>query len=255
MQGLRPLILISNDDGIAARGIHALAEVASEFADVVVVAPDGSYSAKSHSITILDNLEVRSDGFPENYYAVKGTPVDCVKLACHALVGRRPALVLSGINHGPNTSVSVHYSGTVGAAREGALLGITSCALSLDDSNHDADFSQAQIVARKVISFLLSEVESGSSTKLYNVNIPAGKVDGFRVAPMGLGHWVEKPTHFTTPFAQSLYWLEGTFVLSDDSQSSNNDETLLRQQVATITPLLIDVTDYAQLKRLEQIEW
>ena len=245
---MKPLILISNDDGVSAKGIHALAEVASRFADVVVAAPDGSYSGKSHAITVLDELRVRRvDDFSGALaaYAIKGTPVDCVKLAFHGLVPRRPDLIISGINHGSNASVSVHYSGTIGAAREGALLGITSCGFSLDSYDDDADFSQAQVVADRVISALLSG--ELASARFYNVNVPLGVVRGARLCRMALAHWVERPIRFSPPFGpDDIYWLDGSFV-NDNPDDSDTDVALLANGFATITPLLLDATDYEAL--------
>lgn len=240
----RPLILVTNDDGVSAAGIRALAEVAGRHADVVVVAPDGSYSGKSHSFTVMDELRVRQcPGFGRaKCYAVVGTPVDCVKLGFYGLVPRKPDLLLSGINHGSNTSISVHYSGTVGAAREGALVGVPAIGLSLADSSESADFAEAVRVADTIIGKFFEGTLP--QAQYYNVNIPRGSVQGIRMARMAMGKWVEKPIHFTTPFGQELYWLDGHFK-DDAPDAPDTDESLMRKGYATMTPLMLDVTDYA----------
>lgn len=244
---VRPLIMVTNDDGIRASGIKALAFVAERYADVVVVAPDGSYSGKSHSFTVMDELRTRKAmGFGHiEAYAVKGTPVDCVKLGVYGLVPRTPDLVLSGINHGSNTSISVHYSGTMGAAREAALIGIPSIAFSLANYSEDADFEEAQ----KVVDAVLSKFFDGQlpQAETYNVNIPYGKVNGVRLARMAMGRWIERPIKQTSPFGQDIYWLDGHFE-DDEPEAADTDEAMVARGYAAMTPLLLDVTDYGTLE-------
>ena len=251
----RPLILITNDDGVSSRGIAALAEVAAERADVIVVAPDGAYSGKSHSITVMDELRTRRAecGGVSECYAVKGTPVDCVKLGYYGLAKRRPTLLLSGINHGSNTSVSVHYSGTAGAAREGALLGVTSCAISLADYSPEADMEAAKRVAGAIIDKLLDPSVRLKAGLMLNVNIPAGEVKGIRCAAMAMGRWVETPYHHTTVFGEELYWLDGKFeeIASGDTMT---DEKLIQRGYAALTPILVDVTDRGAMEECKIFE-
>ncbi len=239
----RPLILISNDDGVSSRGIKALADVALKYADVVVVAPDGPYSGKSHSFTVMDELRVRKATIfgRAEAYAVKGTPVDCIKLGVFGLVPRRPSLVLSGINHGSNTSISVHYSGTLGAAKEAALIGIPAIALSLADNNDNADLTEACRVADGLIAAFFQK--QLPDALLFNVNIPRGRVSGVRLARMAMGHWIERPQHFSTPYKQDLYWLVGHFE-DAEPHATDTDEALISQGFAALTPIKIDVTDY-----------
>jgi 5'-nucleotidase len=144
--GQRPLILITNDDGVLAGGLEALTEVAAEFGDVVVVAPDDSQSGMSHAITIKQpiRLDNRKTINGLNIFSCSGTPVDCIKLALNQLLDRKPDLVLSGINHGSNASVSVLYSGTMAAAIEGGVNGIRSIGFSLLDYSKDSDFTLAK---------------------------------------------------------------------------------------------------------------
>ena len=154
----RPLILVTNDDGISASGIRNLIRIMNDFGDVVVVAPDGPQSAMGHAITIDSILrcdKIVIDKGPQKEYACSGTPVDCVKLAVNQLLERKPDLCVSGINHGSNSSINVIYSGTMSAAVEGALEGIPSIGFSLLDYAHDADFSESEIYIRKVTQSVL----------------------------------------------------------------------------------------------------
>lgn len=249
------MILVTNDDGIGAAGLRALVEIATWHDDeVVVVAPAGPQSGSSHSFSVATGLACEERPgmfFPRHWpsvrsYAVRGTPVDCVKLGVFGLCGKRPDLVLSGINHGSNTSISVHYSGTVAAAREGALIGIRSLALSLDDTREEANYSEAQDVA----DFLISEAQSGAMPGLlYNVNIPRGHVDEIeRHALLAPGRWIEEPLKQTTPYGQDLYWLMGHFE-SDAPDDERTDEWLIHHHRVAVTPLLLDVMDPAQQYR------
>lgn len=237
------MIFLTNDDGVTSPGLRALAEVAVAYDEVVVVAPDGPYSGKSHSFTVCDELRVRRcGGFAAGVrsWAVRGTPVDCVKLGIFGFCGERPRLLLSGINLGSNTSISVHYSGTVGAAREGALIGVQSLAVSLADDSPGADFGEAQ---RVVDGLIRRALEGELTSKLLNVNVPAGRVEDIRPARLAPGRWIERPEHLRSPYGQDLYWLTGHFE-NDAPDDATTDEWLIHHHVAAITPLLIDVADY-----------
>lgn len=238
--------MISNDDGVEAPGIKALAEVALRFGDVIVVAPDGPNSGKSHSFTVMDELRVRKvSGFGKAAcYAIKGTPVDCIKLGFYGLADRRPSLVLSGINHGSNTSISVHYSGTLGAAREAAMLRVPAMGFSFANSHEDADLTEPCRVA----DALLSSFFNGELPKAdyLSVNIPRGKVEGIKFCRLAMGRWIEKPTHYQNIFGLDLYWLDGKFE-NDDLGSLDTDEGLISNGWAAVTPLRLDVTDYETL--------
>lgn len=237
----RPLIMISNDDGIHSRGIRLLAEVASRHGDVLVVAPNREYSGQSHSITVGDALTVVEHDLHipgVKGYAVSGSPVDCIKLGFHALTaGRRPSLVLSGINHGSNLSSSVHYSGTLGAAREGALLGVPSFGFSVNDYAPDADMSHAASVADRVISWALSS--QLPSDIFFGVNVPKGPVKGLRPARIANGHWREDYHSAVDPWGSTYYWLIGTFI--DDDDDPQRDTLLVEQGYATISAIRVDV--------------
>lgn len=242
----RPLILLTNDDGIAAPGIAALTQAVAPLADIIVAAPDGAYSGQSHSISVMKPLAVRqiADYYGAMAYAVAGSPVDCVKLAMHALVPRRPTLLLSGINHGSNASASVHYSGTLGAAREAAMLGVAGIGVSLCSYDHDADFNLSAQIAAKVVDFALRNPLPANN--FYNINVPVGNVRGLRQCRVGQGHWIEKPTHHAAPYGTEYYWLEGTYV-SDEPDARDTDDYWIAQGYATISPCQLDATDYKLL--------
>ncbi len=243
--------MVTNDDGIEARGIRELVRAASVHGDVIVVAPNKGYSGQSHSITVMAPLTAdrRSDveGAAEAY-AVGGSPVDCIKLGVYALASRRPDLVLSGINHGSNASASVHYSGTLGAAREAAMLGIKSIGFSLCDYEANADFTQTKALAERLIGRILQA--EGDAGIYYNVNVPKGaEVKGLKVCRVALGKWYEKPTKFTDPFGRDYYWLDGTYANIDSN--GDTDDACLAQGYATISACKLDVTDYDRLRSLE----
>lgn len=242
----RPIILITNDDGIAAPGISALTQAVAPLADIIVAAPDGAYSGQSHSISVMKPLAVRqiADYYGTKAYAVVGSPVDCIKLAMHAFVPRHPTLVLSGINHGSNASASVHYSGTLGAAREAAMLGVVGIGFSLCSYDHDANFSRAAQIAAAVVKFALSNPLPANN--FYNVNIPTGNVLGLRQCRVAQGHWIETPTHHAAPYGTEYYWLEGTYV-NDEPDAGDTDDYWLAKGYATISPCQLDATDYKTL--------
>lgn len=251
--GRRPLIMVSNDDGVDAPGIKALAQVALRYADVIVVAPDGPNSGKSHSFTVMDELRVRKvTGFsPASCFAVKGTPVDCIKVGFFGLADRRPSLILSGINHGSNTSISVHYSGTLGAAREAAMLRIPAIGFSFANSDEAADLAEPCRVADALIgAFFNGELPKAD---YLSVNIPRGKVSGIRFGRLAMGRWIEKPTHYQNIFGLDLYWLNGSFE-NDDLNCGDTDEGIISSGWASVTPLRLDVTDYDALAEAENFK-
>lgn len=252
----KPLILISNDDGIQVRGIQALAKVAAKYGDVVVVAPDKGYSGQSHSITVGNSLKVTDynigiDGVKA--YMVSGSPVDCIKLGYHALVSRKPAIVLSGINHGSNTSSSVHYSGTMGAVREGALLGIKGMGFSLANNDETADLTTSMQIADKLIAWLLAEKISADT--YFSVNIPSvEKVQGIKIVRMSDGHWREDYHMAEDPWNGKHYWLVGTFI-NDEPNATDTDEYWLMKNYVTLCPLKLNVTATDVYERIKNIEF
>ena len=246
MSNSKPLILVCNDDGIFSPGIKALAEVASEFGEVVVVAPDRQQSAVGHAITMSVPLRANEMTVAKKYkgFAVNGTPADCVKLAHGNLLDRKPDLVLSGINHGSNAGINILYSGTVSAATEGTILGYPSIAVSCTAYPEQADLKGAQEAARRVLKFVLDKGLPKGVT--LNVNAPEGEFKGIQWSRMADSRYVEEYEDRVDPFNRAYYWLTGQFELLDEGNDS--DIHILNEGNATVTPIQYDLTDYNLLK-------
>lgn len=248
----KPLILVCNDDGIFSPGIRALADVADEFGDVEIVAPDRQQSAVGHAITVSTPLRSRSfviDGrFPGQ--AVSGTPADSIKLAHNQLLDRRPSLVVSGINHGSNAGINILYSGTVSAATEGTILGYPSIAISCTEFEEDADLSGSKDAARKVIGYVLNHGLPRGVT--LNLNVPAGPLKGIRWTRQANSRYVEEFVGRTDPQNRSYYWLTGKFELLD--KGDGNDINALEEGFASVTPIQYDLTSYPLLRELEKVD-
>ena len=249
----RPQILICNDDGITAPGIRALIGVAREFGDVTVVAPDSPQSGMGHAITIGEPLRIKNEKIFEDLegWACTGTPVDCVKLATGLLLKKKPDLLLSGINHGSNHSISVVYSGTMSAAMEGAIEGIPSIGFSLCNYSHDADFSASEVIVRTLISSVLSQnMPTGT---LLNVNIPdlpLSKIKGIRVSRQSIGRWVEDFEERLDPYGQKYYWLTGKFSHEDEGQDT--DTWALDNGYVSVVPVAFDLTAHHSIPFINQ---
>lgn len=256
MEKERPYILITNDDSIYSKGIKALVETASEFGEVIVVAPDKPHSGKSNAITLDHPLRVnKSNIFGDSVvaYTCSGTPVDCVKIALNKIVSAKPDLCLSGINHGSNAALNVLYSGTMGAATEAALDGVNSIGFSSLDFDHKADMSVCQIFARKIIKECL---EKGfPECKLLNVNIPflpENEIKGFRICRQANATWKEDFEERTDPFNRKYYWLTGEFVNYD--VEGDNDAHFLEEGYVTIVPIQTDMTSFKDLGKMQE-DW
>ncbi|MGA1582375.1 MAG: 5'/3'-nucleotidase SurE [Saprospiraceae bacterium] len=252
----RPLILVTNDDGMFAPGIKALVEVAKEFGDVLVVAPDSPQSAMGHAITIHDPLRLHQVNAFEGVEAweCSGTPVDCVKLARHVVLRDRvPDLCVSGINHGSNASINIIYSGTLSAAMEASLEGVNSIGFSLLDYSFDADFSAAKVYAAKVIDFTLNN--GLGTTRLLNVNfpnIPEKDIQGIRVCRQANARWVEEFQEASDPRGQKYYWLTGKF--ENDDPGEDTDVWALTNGFVSVVPSRHDMTHYEALLPLKDLE-
>ncbi|MBS2210818.1 5'/3'-nucleotidase SurE [Carboxylicivirga mesophila] len=248
----RPLILVTNDDGIKAKGLESLVKMLKLFTDVVIVAPNESYSGMSHAITVKTPLYAKLVKEKEGLqlYKVNGTPVDCVKLAINVLLPRKPDLLVSGINHGTNSSISLHYSGTVGAAREGALNKIPAVGFSLLNYRHEADFTEAVKVAEHVVKSILGDkLPSGT---FLNVNIPdVSPVKGAKVARQSKGRWVEEFVERQDPRGRNYYWLTGHFE-NLEPEAKDTDEYLLAKGYASIVPCHLDATNFNLLSYLKE---
>jgi len=255
MQNERPLILVSNDDGITAWGIRTLVEAVAAIGEVVVVAPNKPQSGMGHAITIGHPLRLnKSKVFGEDVlaYECSGTPADCIKLARHyVLHDRTPDLIVSGINHGSNSSISVLYSGTMSAAMEGAIEGLPSIGFSLCDFSHKADFSHTiEYVQTIVREALIQGMPEGIAL---NVNIPAKSeepIKGIRICRQTKGHWAEEFEERTDPYNKTYFWLTGKFVNQDKGQDT--DEWALSQNYISIVPCQADLTAHHLLGTLNQ---
>ena len=252
----KPLILVTNDDGITAGGIRALVGVAREFGEVVVVAPDSPQSAKGHAITIYDPLRLKPVEIYEGIdaYACTGTPADCVKLAKHhVLKGRKVDLCVSGINHGSNASVNIVYSGTMSAAMEASLEGIDSIGFSLLDYSSEADFSQGAPFIREIIAKQLAG-SKGTGT-LLNVNIPklsTDKIKGVKVCRQAKGTWTENYKKGTDPSGKEYFWLSGEFINEDEGKDT--DLWALDNSYISVVPSTFDLTKYDELDWFKYLE-
>jgi 5'-nucleotidase len=253
----KPLILISNDDGITSKGIHTLVQIMKEIGEVVVVAPDSPQSGMGHAITVGDMLRLnRSFIFDDIVaYECSGTPADCVKLAKHhVLTERQPDLVVSGINHGSNSSVSVLYSGTMSAAIEAAIEGLPAIGFSLCDYAHDADFSHIHDWVRKIT---LEALKNGvpRNTAL-NVNFPAitqGPIEGIKICRQAKARWQENFDERKDPYGRKYYWLVGDFINED--AGTDTDVWALERNYISVVPCRFDMTAYESLQELNQWNW
>lgn len=243
--------LLTNDDGIYARGLSALFQELSKDADCLIVAPEVEQSAVGHAITLSRPLMVRRARKEGNFlgYAVAGTPADCVKIGVRELSEKPVDLIVSGINLGANVGINVIYSGTVSAATEGAILGIPSMAISLD-AHRDADFSFAARFARRMAAFMLSDYPMKRIA--LNVNIPAipeEEIKGIVVAKQGRARLIENFEKRVDPRDNTYYWLAGETQLSEQEEV-DSDACALRRGMITITPIHCDLTRYDALTDL-----
>lgn len=252
----RPLVLIANDDGIDAAGIAALAAALDGIGTLAVVAPFAEQSAVGHAITVRDPMRVHPWPFevPSGDVwarAVTGTPADCIKIAVQKLLPRRPDLVVSGINHGPNTAVNVLYSGTVSAASEATILGIPAIAVS-HGAWRPTDFEAAGRVARYLAERVLHDgIPPGI---LLNVNVPDRPTDelaGLRVTRQARSRWEEEFEERRDPFDRPYYWLGGRFV--DLDEGGDTDLAAIADGYVSVSPLHVDLTAHEHLGTIEAL--
>ena len=250
----QPLILVCNDDGIHAPGIRALVEAVEHLGDVVVVAPDRPQSGMGHAVTIGEPLRInQKTGLFGRYdaYETTGTPVDCVKLAVDRILHRKPDLLVSGINHGSNSSINVIYSGTMSAAVEGAIEGIPSVGFSLCNYAIDADFTLARQVATQVTQLIMANGLMPNT--LLNVNIPnisGSAYTGLKICRQSAGKWKENFEERTDPYRKKYYWMVGEFQLLE--HSTDTDEWALANQFASVVPVQFDLTAHHAIPYLNQ---
>lgn len=251
MSKKKPIILVTNDDGITSKGIAALVNVAKRFGKVIVVAPDSPQSGMGHAITIGKPLRLKRSTIFKNIeaYECSGTPVDCVKLAVDKVIGGQPTICLSGINHGSNSSINIIYSGTMSAAMEAAIEGIPAVGFSYLDYSSDADFT----LGKKVVSEMLKRMFGGKlpMDALYNVNIPkvsAKEFKGLKVCRQANAKWQENFVERTDPYGNKYFWLTGKFKNMD--KKSDTDEYALKHNFASVVPVQFDLTNYDLLNQI-----
>lgn len=248
----KPLILVTNDDGISAPGIRALIAVMSEIGEVVVVAPDSPQSAMGHAITINSTLhlnKISSENALITEYSCSGTPVDCVKLAVNEIMKCKPDLCVSGVNHGSNSSINVIYSGTMSAAVEAGIEGIQAIGFSLSDHDWNADFETIKPFIKKIaLEVLANKLPEGT---VLNVNFPKLKHDdikGIKICRQAKAIWMEKFDKRKTPQGKDYYWLTGEFVNQDKGEDT--DEWALANGYISIVPVQYDLTAHHAIQQL-----
>lgn len=252
----KPLILVTNDDGITAPGITALIDVAKRLGEVVVVAPDSPQSGMGHAITISNPIRLHPNKVHAGVqaYECSGTPVDCVKLAKNVVLKDREIdLCVSGINHGSNAAINIIYSGTMSAAMEASLEGIPSIGFSLLDFEYDADFESSKPFIESLMRFALEQGLDGGN--LLNVNIPKlsrSEIKGMRVCRQANARWVEEFMESSDPRGQKYYWLTGRFVNEDTSDDT--DVWALENGYISVVPSMHDLTNYEAIKTLSAIQ-
>lgn len=252
MTSNKPLILVTNDDGITAPGILALIAVMAELGNVVVVAPDKPQSAMGHAITINNTLyvnKISEENALITQYACSGTPVDCVKIAVNEILKQKPDLCVSGINHGSNSSINVIYSGTMSAAVEAGIEGIPAIGFSLLDYEWKANFENIKSFVKKIASEVLANgLPEGV---VLNVNLPKlakSEIKGIKICRQAKALWEEKFDKRKTPQGKDYYWLTGEFVNQDKGEDT--DEWALEQGYVSIVPVHFDMTAHHAIQQL-----
>jgi 5'-nucleotidase len=246
----RPLILVTNDDGISAPGIRTLIKVMNKIGDVVVVAPDSPQSGKGHAITIDSILTCNAITIDEGEqleYSCSGTPADCVKIAVNEILNKKPDLCVSGVNHGSNSSINVVYSGTMSAAVEAGIEGIPAIGFSLLDYSWKADFKDLEPFIEKIALKVLKEgLPDGV---VLNVNFPkTNTFKGIKICRQARANWVEEFDKRSNPQGKEYYWLTGKFVNLDKGEDT--DEAALQNDYISIVPVKFDLTAHHFIQNL-----
>ncbi len=254
MKSDKPLILISNDDGVFAKGLSALIEVVKPFGDIVVVAPDKSNSAKSHAVTLEQPLFYKKMNEYDNVkiYSCSGTPVDCIKIGIRMLLDREPTLIVSGINHGSNAAINIVYSGTMAAAIEGCINGIPAVGFSVTDHAEDIDFEPAKHFVQIIIEKILKNgLKKGVCLNVNIPNIPKNELKGIKICRQTKGRWVEEFDKRIHPHGKTYYWLTGRYSNSEP-QAKDTDTWALENNYVAVVPVKIDLTDYDEINTLNR---
>ncbi len=257
MQKYKPLILVTNDDGINAPGIAALIEVMKTLGEVVIIAPDKAQSGMGHAITINSTIRInkRNTYDVKEEYSCSGTPVDCIKFGVNKIMDRKPDLCVSGINHGTNMSINVIYSGTMSAAVEGAIEGIPSIGFSLSDYTIDADFTASKKIVKTIAEKVL---QNGLPEGVcLNVNIPKLKLElikGIKVCRQAKANWVEEFDERHDPSGHPYYWLTGKFE-NLDLNDIDTDIWALENGYVSIVPTQFDMTAHKAIAEITKWEF
>ena len=253
MENKKPLILISNDDGYHSKGLRSLIEMLSGMAYLLICAPESARSGYSCAFSAASplRLKLRRKGEDYEMWSCSGTPVDCVKMALENLCGgRRPDMVIGGINHGDNASVNSHYSGTMGVTREGCMKYIPSVAFSICDHSPEADFTPLADYVKSITRHVLQEgLPKGVCL---NVNFPVVP-DGFKgvkVCRMAFGSWGNETVKCTHPYGYDYYWMTGGYT-NDEPDADDTDNWALSHGYVAITPTTIDVTAHEMIGHIK----
>lgn len=250
----KPLILVTNDDGITAPGIRHLVEFMNEIGEVVVVAPNSPQSGKGHAITINSTLtfeEIHLEG-PQTDFSLSGTPVDCVKFALDKILTRRPDIVVSGINHGANSSINVIYSGTMSAAVEAGVEGLQAIGFSLLDFSWDADFTQAKkYIQQIVLGTLEKPLPAGVVLNVNIPQLPESEIKGIKVCHQARAKWEESFDERINPHGKKYYWLTGYFNNMDKADDA--DENALAEGYISVVPVKFDLTAHEHMDYIKSL--
>jgi 5'-nucleotidase len=250
----KPAVLVTNDDGIYARGLEALVRALEKEYRVLVVAPEAEQSAVGHALTLTQPLRVKKIKKNGDFfgYGVNGTPADCVKIALNELLIPPPRMLVSGINLGANVGINVIYSGTVSAATEGAMMGLSSLAISLD-SDQSPDFRAAAEVARRIVNYLEhNPLPAGVSLNCNVPDLPLMELRGIRLVRQGTYRFLEKFDKRVDPRENVYYWQAGSVPSPDEAPDT--DHALLAGGYVTLTPIEYDLTHYPSLELLRGLE-
>ncbi len=256
MKRKKPLILVTNDDGITSAGIEALVDVAKNFGDVCVIAPDKPQSGMGHAITVHSGIMVMRRDFPgtKAAYSCTGTPADCVKLGKYHLLKEKPDICLSGINHGANMSLNVIYSGTMSAALEGALEGIPSMGISLCNNHTGQSLEASKKVAEIMLQTFLNNKPDNNLCLNVNVpDIPFSEMKGIKFCRQGKGNWKEFYNEIKDENGEEFLWLTGKFE-NFEKRSTDTDLWALDNNYVSVVPIHADMTHYEELEKDKRLE-
>jgi 5'-nucleotidase len=247
----KPLILITNDDGVKAPGIRALINYIRPFGRVVVVAPDRPQSGTAHAVTIAHPLRLELIAKETDYeeYSCNGTPADCVKLAFKIVMRRRPDFLFSGINHGNNASINIIYSGTMAAVLEGALAGVPSVGFSLNNYSLNANFGPSEKYIKTIASTVIANgLPAGVCLNVNIPDVPEDQIMGIKICRQAEGTWQEDFDERQDPHGREYYWMKGVYVRM--GEGADTDQWAIEHNFIAIVPEQFDLTAYQAIDTL-----